>query len=203
MDAMRTLFEANRIVVALLLFASGCASVRDREPAATTSNRPISQSTEGRLAAAESVNANSKTSIAVPVHPASFTLDAHDQIEGSSFELVELGTAEESPALTLDQIEQIALANNPTIISANAGANKAVGLQNQVGTRPNPTVGYSGNQIADEGTDQHTIYFEQEFIRGKKLQLNRQVLSHTTNAQRLETEVQRHRVLTDVRIRFL
>jgi cobalt-zinc-cadmium efflux system outer membrane protein len=103
---------------------------------------------------------------------------------------------------TLADIEQIAMGNNPAIAAANATVNKAAGLRQQVGVRPNPTLGYFGFQIADRGTDQHGAFIEQEFVRGNKLALNREVLQHTTTAQRWEIETQRYRVLTDVRVRF-
>lgn len=105
-------------------------------------------------------------------------------------------------AFTLAEIEQIALNRNPTLAAAEAAAGKAAGLRRQVGTRPNPTLGYFGQQIADQNTDQHGIFLEQEFVRGNKLALNRQVLGHTLSAQRWETETQRYRVLTDIRVRF-
>ncbi|QEF97940.1 Cobalt-zinc-cadmium resistance protein CzcC precursor [Stieleria maiorica] len=103
---------------------------------------------------------------------------------------------------TLDQLEQLALTNNPAIVAAGATATKAAGLRNQVGTRPNPTLGYFGQQLADENTDQHGVFLEQEFVRGNKLELNREVLGHTMSAQRWEMQTQRYRVLTDVRVRF-
>ncbi len=103
---------------------------------------------------------------------------------------------------TLADVEQLALGNNPTIAAANAASSKAAGLRQQVGTRPNPTVGYFGYQIADQGTDQHGAFVQQKFVRGNKLALNRAVLQQTTNAQQGEYETQRYRVLTDVRLRF-
>ena len=103
---------------------------------------------------------------------------------------------------TLTDIESLALSRNPAIASAEATIGKAAGLRSQVGTRPNPTLAYFGQQIADRNTDQHGILLEQEFVRGNKLQLNRDVLAHTQRAQTAESETQRYRVLTDVRIRF-
>ena len=108
----------------------------------------------------------------------------------------------ESASYTLADIEALALGSNPTILSAQATTSKAAGLRNQVGTRPNPTLGYFGQQIADRNTDQHGIFVEQEFVRGNKLHLNREVLGHTQRAQAAENETQRYRVLTDVRVRF-
>ena len=109
-----------------------------------------------------------------------------------------------SPAASysLVDLEELALANNPAIRSAEALSRKAAGLQNQVGTRPNPTLGYFGQQLADRGTDQQGVFFEQEFIRGNKLELNRDVLRRTLSAQQWEAETQRQRVLTDVRTLF-
>lgn len=112
------------------------------------------------------------------------------------------GSAIDGQVFSLADLEQMALSNNPALAAANATVAKSTGLFNQVGTRPNPTLGYSGNQIADQGTDQHTVFLEQEFVRGNKLALNREVLRHTNDAQRWEIETQRYRVLTDVRVRF-
>lgn len=103
---------------------------------------------------------------------------------------------------TLVDLEQMALSNNPALAAANATVAKSAGLYRQVGVRPNPTFGYNAAQVADQGTDQHTVFLEQEFVRGNKLALNREVLRHTNEAQRLEIETQRYRVLTDVRVRF-
>lgn len=104
-----------------------------------------------------------------------------------------------SASYSLVDLEQLALANNPAIRSADALSRKAAGLQNQVGTRPNPTLGYFGQQLVNRGTDQQGVFFEQEFIRGNKLELNREVLRRTLSAQQWEAETQRQRVLTDVR----
>ena len=112
----------------------------------------------------------------------------------------DIGTA--GKIFTLSEIEQIALANNPALSAAESNLQKSSGLFRQVGMRPNPTLGYAANQLADQGTDQHTVFLEQEFVRGNKLALNRQVLKHTYDAQILEIETQRQRILTDVRIRF-
>ncbi|MGB7346708.1 MAG: TolC family protein, partial [Pirellulaceae bacterium] len=109
---------------------------------------------------------------------------------------------EPQTSYTLADIEQLALNNNPSIAAAISNSNKAAGLRRQVGVRPNPTLGYAGQQLADENTDQHIVFIEQEFVRGGKLSHNQAVLSHTTAAQRAEIETQRHRVLTDIRVRF-
>ncbi|MEZ6082252.1 MAG: TolC family protein [Pirellulaceae bacterium] len=107
-----------------------------------------------------------------------------------------------TPTITLAQIESIALANNPTLRGLTATMNKAAGYRNQVGLRANPTVGYQGQQLADQQTDQHTAFIEQEFVTGGKLELNRRVLGEAVQAQGLELEAQRLRISTDVRAQF-
>jgi cobalt-zinc-cadmium efflux system outer membrane protein len=103
---------------------------------------------------------------------------------------------------SLSDLEQWALANNPSLAAAQAAVCKAEGYRHQVGIRPNPSLGYFGQQLADRGTDQHGLFLEREFVRGDKLRLNRAVLAHTSSAQQLELEAQIQRVLTDVRVNF-
>ncbi len=110
-----------------------------------------------------------------------------------------------SPAaegMTLAEFEQLALDNNPTIKLLSAAASRANGIRNQVGAYPNPTVGFSGSQLADQGTDQHVFFYQQQFVRGNKLALNERVLSRAVQAQMWDVETQRYRVLTDVRLRY-
>lgn len=104
--------------------------------------------------------------------------------------------------MTLDDLEAIALAHNPAIKELAATTRKAAGYRAQVTAKPNPRVGYQGQQLADQGTDQHLAFVEQEFVTGGKLDLNHRVLNATVCAQLQELEAQRLRVTTDVRIRF-
>lgn len=104
--------------------------------------------------------------------------------------------------LSLPEIEALALQNNPALAAARATVAKAAGLRHQVGVRANPRLGYSGQQLADRSTDQHSLFLEQEFVRGNKLKLNQQVLCQTERAQSAELLALEFRVLTDLRIRF-
>jgi cobalt-zinc-cadmium efflux system outer membrane protein len=106
------------------------------------------------------------------------------------------------PAMTLAEIESIALANNPTLRGLAAATQKAAGYRTQVGLRANPVVGYQGMQLDDKQTDQHTAFVEQEFVTAGKLELNRRVLNEAVQAQLLELETQRLRIITDVRAKF-
>ncbi|MCA9127203.1 MAG: TolC family protein [Planctomycetales bacterium] len=104
--------------------------------------------------------------------------------------------------MTLADLESLALGSNPTLRELAATTRKAAGYREQVGLRPNPIVGYQGVQIADQGTDQHTAFIQQDWVRGDKLQRNRQVLNEAVRAQLLELDAQRHRVITDLRVKF-
>jgi len=104
--------------------------------------------------------------------------------------------------MTLEELEGIALANNPAIQELVATTQKAAGYRTQVSVRPNPSVGYQGQQLADNHTDQHLAFMEREFVTAGKRQLNRRVLNAALAAQLQELEAQRLRVTTDIRIRF-
>lgn len=108
----------------------------------------------------------------------------------------------QATGMTLEQLESIALANNPAIKQLAATTQKAAGYRTQVFARPNPTVGYQGQQIADRQTDQHLAFIQRTFVTGGKLELNRRVLNANLAAQLQELEAQRFRVSTDIRIRF-
>lgn len=100
---------------------------------------------------------------------------------------------------TIDELLNLALANNPAIKELAATTQKAAGFRTQVGLYANPIVGYSGQQLADRGTDQHTIFADQQFATAGKLQLNRQVQNEALRAQLQELEAQKLRVVTDVK----
>ena len=110
--------------------------------------------------------------------------------------------SEQPAALTLEAIESMALANNPTIAELVATTQKAAGFKCQVGLRANPTVGYNATQIADQGTDQHTVFISQTIITGDKLALNRAVLNEALRAQLMQLEAQKYRIATDIRFTF-
>lgn len=106
-------------------------------------------------------------------------------------------------ALTLADLENMALSGNPSIARAAALVQAARGNWVQVGLRPNPTVGYEGQQLGSGGrAEQHGIYAEQEIVRGGKLELNRQVAAQEWAQAERDLAAQQQRVLTDVRIAF-
>ena len=105
------------------------------------------------------------------------------------------------PTLKLDDLEQMALAHNPTLSQASADVRSAEGFKEQSGLYPNPTVGYYGDEI--RGGSYHSgkqgAFVSQTIVVGGKLGAARQ----TAEQQRLQTvtnvEAQRYRVLNGVR----
>jgi len=105
--------------------------------------------------------------------------------------------------LTLAEIEAAALSGNPTLRGAAAAVNKARGIYTQVGLYPNPTVGYTSEDIGEDGSaGRHGAFASQTFVTGDKLKLNRAVESWEVEGLRWRTEAQRLRVVNGVRRQF-
>ncbi|QDU26283.1 Cobalt-zinc-cadmium resistance protein CzcC precursor [Anatilimnocola aggregata] len=107
------------------------------------------------------------------------------------------------PSLSLANLEELALCSNPSLARAQAQVQMARGNWIQVGLPPNPSVGYSGQQLGSGGlAEQHGIYVTQEIVRGGKLNLNRQAAAHEVAQAEQNVIAQQFRVLTDVRMAF-
>jgi len=104
--------------------------------------------------------------------------------------------------MSVADFENLALANNPSLAESVARINAARGRWEQVGLAPNPYAGYSDQQVGSPTAEQRGVVFGQEFIMGKKLQLNRAVASQEVQRAQQELAAQQLRVLTDVRIAF-
>ncbi|MEZ6069936.1 MAG: TolC family protein [Pirellulales bacterium] len=104
--------------------------------------------------------------------------------------------------LTLSDLEQMAMSNNPSMAEASARVDAARGKMLQVGLPPNLAVGYSGQQIGSQSALQQGVYLEQEFVTGGKLSLNRRVASWELEQAQRQFTAQRMRVLTDVRLAY-
>jgi cobalt-zinc-cadmium efflux system outer membrane protein len=103
-------------------------------------------------------------------------------------------------ALSLRDLEQIALRHNPTLVQAGMALRAAQGRYVQAGLYPNPAVGYAGGDIGLEGTSgQQGMVVGQEIVTGGKLRLGRAAASHEVQQARHGYEVQRRRVMTSVR----
>ena len=103
-------------------------------------------------------------------------------------------------ALTLDDLEQVALESNPTLVQASMAVQAAQGNYLQAGLYPNPVIGYVGDEIGNDGGQGFQgAGVAQEIVTAHKLRLGRAVASHEVQQARLVWETQRRRVLNDVR----
>lgn len=134
----------------------------------------------------------------VAVQPQVANLSANSGVLPAAFE-TEIASPE---AYSIEDFESLALSSNPTIAELVATTQKVAGYRTQVSLRANPVMGYNGTQIADAGTDQHTVFISQTIITADKRELNRRVLNEALRAQLSQLEAQKYRVATDVRIRF-
>lgn len=112
-----------------------------------------------------------------------------------------------SPAapITLSELEQLALQNNPTATAAAAGLEGARGRTRQAGAWPNPLIGYSGEEIKTGGADtrgEHGFFVEQTIPLGGKLRLSRDVFQTAIEQAEAVQDLQRLRILSSVRRTF-
>ena len=128
--------------------------------------------------------------------------EASEEISRLPAETLDLSSSF-SDGISLDAFQELALAHNPSIQQASAAANKVGGIRTQVGLRPNPTVGYSGQEIGNEGAaGLHAAFVSQTFVRGDKLARNQDVVGHEEQAVLWQVEAQRYRVRTDIQSQF-
>ena len=105
--------------------------------------------------------------------------------------------------LTLEDLEHMALAGNPTLAQAAAKVRAAQGQWLQAGLQPNPIIGYQGTEIGNEGrAGQQGGFLSQEIVRPGKLQLARLANSRAVAQAQAEFAAQRLRVLNDVRAEY-
>ena len=104
----------------------------------------------------------------------------------------------------LQELEETAMRNNPTLRQAEAGVRAAKGRRRQAGLWPNPTVGYSGEEIrgGQFGGGQHGGFVGQTFVLGGKLAKDRAVAGQDIRLMEIEAEEQKLRVTNAVRIGY-
>ena len=115
-----------------------------------------------------------------------------------------VATPEEHAALTLEHLEAMAMANNPTLVQANAQFQGEQGAAYQAGLPFNPVIGYTSEQIGVRGTAGETQggYVSQEIVTGGKLRLSRAKWEQRAQIAATIAQAQQQRVLNDVRAQF-
>jgi cobalt-zinc-cadmium efflux system outer membrane protein len=113
--------------------------------------------------------------------------------------------ASEQKSITLEELQQMALQNNPTFAQSSANIQAAEGRKKQSGLYPNPTVGYQGEQIRGgsfHGGEQG-FFVQQDIVLGGKLGLNRKIFDQELKQAQTESEEQNLRVVTNVRMSYI
>jgi cobalt-zinc-cadmium efflux system outer membrane protein len=111
----------------------------------------------------------------------------------------------EQKTMTLEDLQQMALQNNPTFAQSAANIQAAEGRKKQSGLYPNPTVGYQGEQIRGgsfHGGEQG-FFVQQDIVLGGKLGLNRTIFDQELKQVETESEEQKVRVVTNVRMSYI
>jgi cobalt-zinc-cadmium efflux system outer membrane protein len=104
---------------------------------------------------------------------------------------------------TLQDLESIALTNNPTLVHANARVQAARGAWIQAGLYPNPRISFEGSEVGNEGhAGQLGGGVAQEIVTKGKLQLDRAVVGREIAQLQWQYDAQRLRVLNDLRTEF-
>src|SRR5947209_4762864 len=114
-------------------------------------------------------------------------------------------SAPEQKTMTLEELQQMALQNNPTFKQSAANIQAAEGRKKQSRLYPNPTVGYQGEQIrggAFHGGEQG-FFVQQDIVLGGKLGLNRKMFDQELKQAQTEAEEQKLRVVTNVRMSYI
>ena len=119
-----------------------------------------------------------------------------------------LGRAQEnpkSPLFTLEEAQRLASESNPTLRQAEAEIRASKARQQQSGLYPNPTVGYTGDEIrgGSVGGGKQGFFVQQTIITAGKLARNRDVFSKETQLAEIEAQEQKIRVETSVKTAFL
>ncbi|CAN5210483.1 TolC family protein [soil metagenome] len=118
------------------------------------------------------------------------------------------GSVQDPPAgsyLTLLQLEQMAIKNNPTIPQSLAAKMSAQGLARQAGTLPNPVIGYQGEEFAFRALNAKPEYFgffEQTIPLGGKLAKSKRIYLNQARQAEIEAGAQKQRIVNTVRTLF-
>jgi len=144
----------------------------------------------------------------MPMPPQEHVAHQQGATTGIAPQFPRLGRAQEHAEgefLTLDELQKIAADSNPTFRQAEAEIRAAKARQQQSGLYPNPTVGYTGDEIrgGSVGGGRQGFYVQQTVVTGGKLRLNREAFAKDIDLATIEAEEQRTRVRTAVKMAFL
>src|SRR5258708_4409467 len=113
--------------------------------------------------------------------------------------------ASEPKTITLEELQQMALQNNPTFAQSAANIQMAEGRKKQSGLYPNPSIGYQGEQIRGGSVHggEQGFFVQQDIVLGGKLGLNRKIFDQELKQAQTEADEQKLRVVTNVRMSYI
>jgi len=119
-----------------------------------------------------------------------------------------LGRAQENPKsslFTLEEAQRLAAESNPTLRQAETEIRASKARQQQSGLYPNPTIGYTGDEIrgGSVGGGKQGFFVQQTIVTAGKLARSRDVFSKETQLAEIEAQEQKIRVETSVKTAFL
>lgn len=215
--------DASAIVGLLLaIVCAGCATTSKIER--VTRATDTRQTADFTLAAVSAPAQENSQSSSVPYHftsarqPAAPQHESHSEGEDAGREFQRLPPVPAAPEaidinqrmsprgepLTLEMLQSLACANNPTLLQAQAQVEGELGKAIQAGLWPNPTLSYVQEQIGVEGTPGEFVggTVRQRIVTGHKLDLSRSKFLARTRAAEWHALEQQYRVLNDVRIHY-
>lgn len=107
--------------------------------------------------------------------------------------------------IVLEELQQMALQQNPTFAQAAANIRAAEARKQQSGLYPNPTVGYQGEEIRGgsfQGGEQG-FFIQQNIVLAGKLNLNQHIFEQEKKQAETEADEQKLRVVTNVKMSFI
>ena len=109
--------------------------------------------------------------------------------------------ADKGPIYTLEDLEQRAMAHNPTLAQARQDVAAAEGIRRQVGLNPNPIISYYGDEIRGGAyrSGKQGFLVDQPIILGGKLGLNRRIEDQSIHQMEASSEAQKYRVRNTTR----
>ena len=111
--------------------------------------------------------------------------------------------ADDASVISLEQLEEIGLNNNPSLAQHAARIESLRGKWIQAGLAKNPAIGYSGEEIGDLGTaGLQGGFISQEYVLACKRELSRAVVAQEIAKAEQAWAAQRQRILTDVRVAY-
>ena len=115
-----------------------------------------------------------------------------------------LAAAKTTAAKKVEDFEQLAEQNNPTLKQAAALVRNSAGLARQAGLWPNPSVGYQGEQIrgGSYGGGEQGGFIQQNIVLGGKLRLRQNVFDQERKVNEIGVEERKLNVAGAVRIQF-